>query len=100
MSSLKEVLGSFRRGPTVLRACPQCGSTVVRSRMPLEGSMLPVTYVCRDCGYHGVVAFEEEREAEPEERGGFRTVDGMLQVLMRIASVGPASAGQTRLGRP
>ncbi|OLD12333.1 MAG: hypothetical protein AUI93_02890 [Crenarchaeota archaeon 13_1_40CM_3_52_10] len=65
MFSLKEILGSFRRGPVGLRTCPRCGSSVVRSRTALEGWMLPVKYVCKNCGYEGFVALEEEREAEP-----------------------------------
>jgi hypothetical protein len=31
----------------------------------MEGGILPVKYVCKNCGYEGFVALEEEHEAEP-----------------------------------
>ncbi|HVH14952.1 MAG TPA: hypothetical protein VNA15_04455 [Candidatus Angelobacter sp.] len=60
MSALLDVLRSIRRGEQGSLSCPQCGSTVKRSRAPLEGWILPIRYVCDKCGYSGFLALEEE----------------------------------------
>ena len=41
--------------------CPRCGSRKIRRLSAFSGWLLPLQYVCEECGYVGVPISVEER---------------------------------------
>ncbi|TMI64070.1 hypothetical protein E6H12_03900 [Candidatus Bathyarchaeota archaeon] len=64
MSALLDVLRSIRKSGQGPLSCPQCGAAVKRSRAPLEGWILPIRYLCEECGYAGFLALEKQQHDE------------------------------------
>ena len=61
---LLDVLKRLRHGGRGIRACPRCGSTRIKRAGGFCGWLLPVMYVCPDCGYQGPLVLELELEEE------------------------------------
>ncbi len=60
-SSLLDLLSAVRRGKRGVLVCPRCGSRKIRRLSAFSGWLLPLQYVCEECGYVGVPISVEER---------------------------------------
>jgi len=47
-----------------IRVCPVCLSPRIRRSSSFDGWLIPVTYVCEECGYRGPVYLEIEVDDE------------------------------------
>ncbi|MFB0543826.1 MAG: hypothetical protein ACETVR_03495 [Candidatus Bathyarchaeia archaeon] len=65
MKRLKGTLEALRRVKnrgTRLRVCPSCGKSNIRPEGSLGFGVLPVIYICKDCGYRGHLIIEVDKE--------------------------------------
>jgi len=50
-----------RRTPSKI-FCPKCGSPDINLSSSLDFWLTPKKYICRNCGYHGSIVMELEKE--------------------------------------
>jgi predicted RNA-binding Zn-ribbon protein involved in translation (DUF1610 family) len=61
LSDTLELLKNLKRRKQTKLFCPRCGSPGIR--LSGIGSWLtPMKYVCKDCGYNGLLVMELEKE--------------------------------------
>jgi predicted RNA-binding Zn-ribbon protein involved in translation (DUF1610 family) len=64
MSLLGELIKNLKRRKPAVTVCPKCGGKRIRKSGPLNGWILPMRYVCDDCGYSGYIIIELEKEEQ------------------------------------
>ena len=66
---LLDVLKALRSGRPrgAILVCPRCGSPKIKRLRGFYGWLLPVTYVCPECGYKGPIVLEIEEEGRTGE---------------------------------
>jgi len=67
LQDIREVLGTLKHRAPSKKYCPRCGSPKIRLFSGLSYWLTAKNYVCEDCGYHGPVVMELEKEEESEE---------------------------------
>ena len=64
--------GLKRRRKPAPELCPVCGSSKLRLSSRFDSWLIPVRYVCEDCGYKGPIIMEMEKEEPSAEQKRFR----------------------------
>ena len=59
--SLADLLSAIKRGKRGVLICPRCGSRKIRRLSAFSGWLLPLQYVCEECGYVGTPISVEDR---------------------------------------
>ncbi len=68
LANVREVLGTLKhRKPTQI-FCPRCTSPKITLSSTFDLWLTPQRYVCKECGYTGLIVMELEN-AEKEEKG-------------------------------
>ena len=67
MSSFFDALRNLKHSGTLPKACPACGSVLIKQQGSLGGWLLPPVYACQQCGYVGSLIMELE-SVEEEKR--------------------------------
>ena len=71
---LRDIMKSFKHRKASKIYCPRCASPNIRLSSSLSYWLLPAKFVCKDCGYNGMIVMELEKEdgkssVNPEARG-------------------------------
>jgi predicted RNA-binding Zn-ribbon protein involved in translation (DUF1610 family) len=62
LEDIRELFGMLRHRRPSKAYCPKCGSVKIRLSSSLNYWLTPRTYLCEDCGYHGPIVMELEKE--------------------------------------
>jgi len=68
LGDLREVFRGLKRRKPAPELCPVCGSSKLRLSSRFDSWLIPVRYVCEDCGYKGPIIMEKE-EPSTDQRG-------------------------------
>ncbi|HVO85892.1 MAG TPA: hypothetical protein VMT06_02085 [Candidatus Eisenbacteria bacterium] len=64
LGTIREVLKTAKHRRPCNIYCPRCGSPKIHLSSSFDMWLTPRKYVCDDCGYHGVIVMELEKEEE------------------------------------
>jgi len=65
LRGLWETLKQLRHQPPTPKFCPKCRGHKIYPRSTM--GILPMKYVCRDCGYEGSIVLEIDPEEDHQE---------------------------------
>jgi hypothetical protein len=69
LQNLRDTLKNLKHAPPTPRLCPKCHSPKIQLSTRFDGWLLPLQYVCQQCGYKGPIILElEKTEQEPENQ--------------------------------
>lgn len=66
VGNVRDILKSLKRRKPSKNYCPKCGSPNIQLSSGFDYWLTPKKYVCRDCGYHGIIVMELEKEESQE----------------------------------
>lgn len=65
IQNLRDTLKNLKHAPPTPKLCPKCHSPKIKLSTRFDGWLLPVQYICPQCGYKGPIILElEETQQE------------------------------------
>jgi predicted RNA-binding Zn-ribbon protein involved in translation (DUF1610 family) len=67
LDGLRDVFKNTKHKKITTIYCPKCTSTRIHLAHSLDYWLTPKQYLCDECGYHGPIVLELEKEETKEE---------------------------------
>jgi transcription elongation factor Elf1 len=67
LDSLRDIFKSAKHKKPTQIFCPRCGSPKLALSSSLDYWLTPKKYLCKECGYVGIVYMELEKEEEEKQ---------------------------------
>ncbi|MCL2134713.1 MAG: hypothetical protein FWH37_04050 [Candidatus Bathyarchaeota archaeon] len=64
IDGLRETLKNIKHRKPSIIFCPRCASPKIKLSSGLDIWLTPQSYICDDCGYHGIIVMELEEEKQ------------------------------------
>jgi len=62
LQNIREVFKTLKHRKPSKKFCPRCGSPKIHLSSSLDYWLTPKKYICENCGYHGSIVMELEKE--------------------------------------
>jgi C4-type Zn-finger protein len=68
LRDMNEVFRGLKRRKSTSELCPVCGSPKLRLSSRFDSWLIPVRYICENCGYKGSIMMEKEESSTDQKR--------------------------------